>query len=108
MNPPAKRKRIGGIQKGYVYPKTKLFRQALDDRGFLVPDKLIELFNSIQGDDSKDIYLKLEILKEMNKYSYPVPRDYTEEEKPIDLTEKLKDIPTEDLVRVFSVNNDED
>lgn len=103
MNLPAKKKKTGGIQKGYVYPKTVAFRQALDDKGFYVPDKLIELYNQIP--DEKQ-FLKLEILKEMNRYCYPVPKDYGEGEKPIDLTEKLKDVSTSDLLKVFEFKDE--
>jgi hypothetical protein len=107
---PAKRPKFGGIQKGYVYPKTKAFKQALDEKNFYIPEKFIQLFDEISTSDlttREQILLKLELLKEMSRYSFPIPRDYGEGDAPIDMSEQLKDIPTEDLIKVFTVKNND-
>ncbi len=64
--------KTGGIQKGYVYPKTLEFKKSLDENGFYIAEELIKLFNEA---DPKQPFFKLAILQEMAKYSYAIPRD---------------------------------
>lgn len=59
-----------GRKPGVKNKRTIAFMEACDDKGFLIVDEFIKLF-----DESTNENLKLEILKEMAKYSYTVPKE---------------------------------
>lgn len=65
------RKKSGGIQKGYKYPKTLEFRERCDENGFIIVEEYIKLYK-----DTKDPDKKLSILREMAKYCYAIPIDH--------------------------------
>lgn len=65
--------KTGGIQKGYVYPKTLEFKKRLDENGFYIVEEFIKLYN--ETDSKKFPFMKLNILQEMSKYCFAVPRD---------------------------------
>lgn len=72
---PTKRKKTGGIQKGYRYPKTLEFRERCDENGFIIVEEYIKLYK-----ETKDPEKKLGILREMARYCYPIPIDHAPKE----------------------------
>lgn len=71
-NKPAKRKKTGGIQKGYRYQKTLEFKERCDANGFIIVEEYIKLYNNIKDPDKKR-----SILSEMAKYCYAIPQDHS-------------------------------
>jgi hypothetical protein len=101
------RPKTGGIQKGYVYPKTLEFKNRLDQNGFYIVEELIKLY---QESDPKKPFFKLAILQEMMKYSYAIPKDY---EKPKDPSENEEgetetDISINDILTMIDVTPSKD
>ena len=83
-----------GRKLGVKNKKTLAFLEACDEQGFLIVEELIDLYK-----ETEDERMKLEILKEMAKYSYAIPKEL--EQKPEDsatsFVELLKDVSSPDL-----------
>lgn len=92
-----KGKKTGGIQKGFKYPKTVEFSARCDSLGFIVVEEMIKLFKSCH-----DPIMKLEILREMAKYNYAIPRDNGPEEELPD-PESAGSISLSDILHAIDV-----
>ena len=65
-----KKKKFGGMKKGYKFTKTVEFSFRCDEKDFIIVEEFIKLYKS-----THDQLLKFEILKEMAKYRYAIPKD---------------------------------
>lgn len=100
-----KGKKTGGIQKGYKYSKTLAFKEACDAKGFAIVDKLIGLFENTENE-----FLQFQILQEMAKYVYAVPKDYGEEssdDSNNDPSNELRDVSNSLLIKFVKQNQKE-
>lgn len=83
-----------GRKLGVKNKRTLAFLETCDDNGFIIVEEFIKLFQETDNEN-----LKLEILKEMSKYSYTVPKDAEKstDAKPVGFYEMLKDVTSDDL-----------
>ena len=93
-----KRPKTGGIQKGYKYAKTIEFAARCDAQKFIVVEEFIKLFKTCH-----DPIMKLEILREMAKYNYAIPRDYETTEEEVDHESPSGAISMADILHAIDV-----
>lgn len=94
---PRKREKVGGRKKGTPNKNTYAMKDYLEWKGFSVPEKLMELYQTT-GDD----ILRYKILELMTEYCYPKPKvdipDFEPEEIDVEnMLEQFEHVSNETL-----------
>jgi hypothetical protein len=90
--------KTGGRQKGSLNKVTRGLKEALDERGFCIPEKIIELYETTDNE-----FIRFKLLELASEYSYKKPKDGQEEEDPIDaenLMDRFAHVSNEALVLI--------